>query len=158
MLRLRGLRIDQRLQLKTEAPALPARPCSWVGRGALCAAVGPLRRAAQSCGGVSNAAYSDGVKPDAQGWYRDPYGLHEDRYFSAGVATKLVRDGETESYDEPPDRPFPDAPLVPAPSPEDEEGHGSDLRRADEASNDDPYSAEAAKQRAFDVFDIGWPI
>jgi hypothetical protein len=37
-----------------------------------------------------------------QGWSADPFGLHEERYFSAGRATKLVRDGTTESYDEPP--------------------------------------------------------
>jgi hypothetical protein len=28
----------------------------------------------------------------AQGWYRDPYLVHEDRYFSDGQPTKLVRD------------------------------------------------------------------
>jgi len=37
-----------------------------------------------------------------QGWYEDPFGLHEERYISAGRATKLVRDGDVESYDEPP--------------------------------------------------------
>jgi hypothetical protein len=37
-----------------------------------------------------------------QGWARDPFGLHESRYFSAGRPTKLVRDGGVESYDEPP--------------------------------------------------------
>jgi hypothetical protein len=37
-----------------------------------------------------------------QGWHADPFGLHEMRYFSAGQATKLVRDGRLESYDEPP--------------------------------------------------------
>ncbi len=98
------------------------------------------------------------MQQEAQGWYCDPYGLHEDRYFSAGAATKLVRDGETESYDPPPARPLPDAPLVPAQLAEDEEDHGLDLRRADEASNDDPYSAAAARRAAFDVFDMGWPI
>jgi hypothetical protein len=35
----------------------------------------------------------------AQGWYRDPYGIHDDRYFSDGQPTKLVRDGSAESYD-----------------------------------------------------------
>jgi hypothetical protein len=29
----------------------------------------------------------------AQGWCRDPYLVHEDRYFSDGQPTKLVRDG-----------------------------------------------------------------
>jgi phospholipase C len=37
-----------------------------------------------------------------QGWFQDPFGLHEARYFSAGRPTKLVRDGNVESYDEPP--------------------------------------------------------
>lgn len=37
-----------------------------------------------------------------QGWQADPFGLHEERYFSAGQPTKLVRDGGTETYDEPP--------------------------------------------------------
>jgi hypothetical protein len=62
----------------------------------------------------------------AQGWYRDPYAVHQDRYFSAGRPTKLVRDGAAESYDPPPPRP-PVAELV-------EVTHrppadGSDLRR-----------------------------
>jgi hypothetical protein len=50
----------------------------------------------------------------AQGWYQDPYVIHEHRYFSAGLPTKLVRDGGHESYDPPPDGPFPDGELVPA--------------------------------------------
>jgi hypothetical protein len=37
-----------------------------------------------------------------QGWCADPFGLHQARYFSAGRATKLVRDGGVESFDEPP--------------------------------------------------------
>ena len=36
------------------------------------------------------------------GWTIDPYGLHEQRYFSGGRPTKLVRDNGLESYDEPP--------------------------------------------------------
>jgi hypothetical protein len=40
--------------------------------------------------------------PRPQGWFRDPFGAHEARYFSDGSPTRLVRDGETESYDEPP--------------------------------------------------------
>ena len=51
------------------------------------------------------------VSVDAQGWYRDPYLVHEDRYFSAGQPTKLVRDGGIEDYDPPPDGP-PKAELV----------------------------------------------
>jgi hypothetical protein len=39
---------------------------------------------------------------ELQGWYEDPFRLHGARYFSAGHPTKLVRDGNVESYDEPP--------------------------------------------------------
>lgn len=39
---------------------------------------------------------------DPQGWYRDPYGSHDDRWFSGGRPTSLVRDQGAESYDEPP--------------------------------------------------------
>lgn len=50
----------------------------------------------------------------AQGWYQDPHVVHEHRYFSAGLPTKLVRDGVREFYDPPPDGPFPASELVPA--------------------------------------------
>jgi hypothetical protein len=42
-----------------------------------------------------------------QGWHADPFGLHEQRYFSVGRPTKLVRDGWVEAYDEPPAREVP---------------------------------------------------
>ena len=38
-----------------------------------------------------------------EGWYTDPYGRHEARWFSDGTPTKLVRDRGVESYDKPPD-------------------------------------------------------
>jgi hypothetical protein len=37
-----------------------------------------------------------------QGWSADPFHLHEERYFSSGRPTKLVRDGKVESYEDPP--------------------------------------------------------
>jgi hypothetical protein len=40
---------------------------------------------------------------DLEGWCTDPFGRHEARWLSRGTPTKLVRDGEVESYDEPPD-------------------------------------------------------
>jgi hypothetical protein len=43
---------------------------------------------------------------ELQGWCADPFQLHEQRYFSAGQPTKLVRDGRVESYDEPPSASF----------------------------------------------------
>jgi hypothetical protein len=39
---------------------------------------------------------------ELQGWSADPFQLHEERYFSAGRPTKLVRDGKVESYEDPP--------------------------------------------------------
>ena len=35
-----------------------------------------------------------------QGWFLDPFGAHEERYFSGGSPTRLVRDSGVESYDE----------------------------------------------------------
>jgi len=42
---------------------------------------------------------------EPEGWYQDPFRLHEARYFSAGRPTRLVRDGDVESYDEAPAAP-----------------------------------------------------
>jgi hypothetical protein len=81
----------------------------------------------------------------AEGWYRDPYAIHEDRWMSEGQPTKLVRDGGTESYDPPPDLPLP-AELAPVASAED--SSGSDLRRADETSG---YDAGRAGRAALDA-------
>lgn len=52
-----------------------------------------------------------------EGWFTDPYGLHEARWMSMGRPTKLVRDGEVESYEEPPDSPpsHPAIAIEPAP-------------------------------------------
>jgi hypothetical protein len=51
-----------------------------------------------------------------QGWYVDPYRLHEARWVSAGVPTALVRDGGTESNDAPPLSDY-TGPLTPLPEP-----------------------------------------
>jgi hypothetical protein len=88
----------------------------------------------------------------AQGWYRDPYGIHQDRYFSAGTATKLVRDGGREAYDTVPDRPLPEGDLVPAHEIDEERRDRADLRRADDASAE-PYDPVVARRAALDVFD-----
>jgi hypothetical protein len=108
------------------------------------------------------------VKPyPAQGWYRDPFHAHEDRYFSAGNPTKLVRDAGRESNDDPPDQLYAAADLVRVPEGEDDfsgrdliradaaerRGASADLRRADDASLDPPYSSDVAKRKVFDQFD-----
>jgi hypothetical protein len=45
----------------------------------------------------------EGDHPELEGWFTDPFGRHEARWLSDGTPTKLVRDGELESYDDPPD-------------------------------------------------------
>jgi len=92
------------------------------------------------------------MKLPAQGWYHDPYALHEDRYFSAGRPTKLVRDGATEAYADVPDEPLPIGELVPAADSSDDDVRADDLRRADDG--DDGLSIAARERRAaFDAFD-----
>jgi hypothetical protein len=73
---------------------------------------------------------------------------------SAGLPTKLVRDGQTESYDEPPDLPLPGI-LVAASAAGDQDGaaSGSDLRRADEACDEPPYSAQKMRRAVIDYFE-----
>jgi len=39
---------------------------------------------------------------NAEGWYKDPYALHMDRWYSDGKPTGLVRYGRVESHDDPP--------------------------------------------------------
>jgi hypothetical protein len=50
----------------------------------------------------------------AEGWHRDPFALHENRWFSEGRPTRLVRDQGAESYDEPPTDEPRTAPGAPA--------------------------------------------
>jgi hypothetical protein len=83
----------------------------------------------------------------AEGWYRDPFAIHEDRWMSQGRPTKLVRDGGVESYDPPPDLPLP-AELEPA-VPEGGEASGSP--GSDEAGRDSGYSDRRARRAAFDA-------
>jgi hypothetical protein len=75
----------------------------------------------------------------AEGWYRDPYGRHDDRWFSDGRPTRLVRDRGTESSDEPPPG---DPPLPLVPVTEVQDSDGSDLKRADEAEWESEYDVE----------------
>ena len=75
----------------------------------------------------------------AEGWYRDPYGLHGDRWFSDGQPTSLVRDRGIESRDEPPQS---DVPLPLEPVQEAGESDGRDLLRADDAEWEPNYEVE----------------
>jgi hypothetical protein len=69
---------------------------------------------------------------NAEGWYQDPYGAHDDRWYSDGTPTALVRDAGTESQDPPPSGAVPQGPLVRSVAPGDSAGP-TDLRRADDA-------------------------
>jgi len=81
----------------------------------------------------------------AEGWYRDPFGIHEDRWMSQGRPTKLVRDAGTEAYDPPPDLPLP-AELVPVDS-------GA---TGDEGAGQEPgYSNWRASRAALDAISGG---
>jgi hypothetical protein len=80
------------------------------------------------------------VSGGEEGWYEDPYGLHQDRWFSDGQPTKLVRDSGIESYDPLSQGAAPTRALVRSHS---EQAIGSgDLRRADDprAGVDPDYS------------------
>ncbi len=81
-----------------------------------------------------------------EGWFTDPFGRHEARWLSAGTPTKLVRDGDVESYDDPPDEEPTIEPerIEPLPVAND----GADLIRAGDGSGDlgtlDERMADAA--------------
>jgi hypothetical protein len=64
---------------------------------------------------------------NAEGWYLDPFHLHEARWFSDGVPTALVRDGGVEGHDAPPEAAFTGTPEEVA---GEEAADGGDLRRA----------------------------
>jgi hypothetical protein len=85
-----------------------------------------------------------------EGWFTDPYAVHDARWLSDGRPTKLVRDGEVESYDEPPLG-------LPTAVPERLEAdpsaaNGDDLIRADDAEQTDPYESPSQAMEALDSF------
>lgn len=94
---------------------------------------------------------------EAEGWCTDPYRRHEERWFSAGEPTDLVRDGEVESRDPPPDLPPPEA----AEEAPEREGRGpDDLRRAgaEEPVDEGDYDVAAmdgAAQATWGLGDVG---
>jgi len=75
-----------------------------------------------------------------EGWYVDPYGVHEARWISAGTPTSLVRDRGVEAQDPPPPVPF-QGQLQELE--ESEAPDGEDLLRADSPEPDPDASEEA---------------
>jgi hypothetical protein len=82
---------------------------------------------------------------DEEGWFLDPFGAHEQRWFSAGSPTKLVRDRGVESYDPPPGRAVA-RPLVPVA--ERQAPAAATFRRADDAERHS--DSDGALKRADD--------
>ena len=65
----------------------------------------------------------------AEGWFTDPFGRHEARWMSDGSPTKLIRDGDEESYEDPPDE---EPTVTPTRIAEGQASDGSDLLRSDD--------------------------
>jgi hypothetical protein len=82
-----------------------------------------------------------------EGWCTDPFGRHDARWMSAGAPSSLVRDGTTESHDEPPDEEPSVVPerIVPV-------GGPGSTRRADDAQLEyfDPQRAVDAAETTVD--------
>ena len=72
---------------------------------------------------------------EAEGWYLDPYGIHEERWYSSGTATGLVRDAHVESKDPPPPHAPPNSALVR--KEREPTSDSDDLRRADDDERGD---------------------
>ena len=70
-----------------------------------------------------------------EGWFTDPWGHHKARWISLGKATDLVRDGDVEAHDPPPDTPPTITPALIPPEAPGQVGAG-DLKRADDAERD----------------------
>ena len=89
------------------------------------------------------------MNPEAlEGWCTDPYDRHEARWLSVGRATKLVRDGDTTSYDDPPDGPWIKDPEQLEADPTSRDEH--DLARADDAQSEERYDAKKARWAVYD--------
>jgi hypothetical protein len=82
-----------------------------------------------------------------EGWYTDPFARHEARWMSDGTPTKLVRDGDEESYEDPPDE---EPSVTPSPIAEHQNSDGSDLFRADDAG-----AGESLNDRLHDAGQFG---
>jgi hypothetical protein len=85
----------------------------------------------------------------AEGWYSDPSGAHEARWYSEGRPTALVRDGTTESHDPPPAGAT--GPEWSDPCDLPEEGRRDDLRRSDAAEAGPAVSWTTPEEAVWDV-------
>jgi hypothetical protein len=86
---------------------------------------------------------------DQEGWFTDPYLLHEERWLSNGRPTKLVKDGGIESFDQPPDRPPTQTPTRIEADPN--ATGGSDQQRADSAQSGEVVDPSTFRLAALDT-------
>jgi hypothetical protein len=77
----------------------------------------------------------------AQGWYEDPYRIRQDRWFSGGQPSSLVRDAGIESKDPPPATVYAGE-LTPS-SIAGGAVNGSDLQRVGDRRKADPWEVAA---------------
>jgi hypothetical protein len=93
---------------------------------------------------------------DQEGWFTDPFLLHEERWLSNGRPTNLVKDGGAESFDAPPDRPPTQTPIRIEADPN--ATGGSDLQRADSAESGEVVNPSDFRMAALDAFgQVGAP-
>ncbi|MFZ0251473.1 MAG: hypothetical protein WAL61_16125 [Acidimicrobiales bacterium] len=82
-----------------------------------------------------------------EGWFTDPFELHEARWMSNGIPTKLVRDGDQESYEDPPDEVWSclPQPIKPAPPQEgSDEGDSLNMRMGQAAQFGSTWGSHVA--------------
>ncbi len=85
---------------------------------------------------------------EEEGWYVDPYAVHEACWISAGTPTALVRDGDVEAQDPPPGTPYVGRlEELPESAPAD----AVDLRRADDAEST-PFDPDREEGAVWDAF------
>jgi len=75
-----------------------------------------------------------------QGWYADPFGAHESRWFSQGTPTSLVRDGRAEAQDPPPEPTWTGPLVAPAVAPGPGPANEDLLRAGDQGLDVEPGS------------------
>jgi hypothetical protein len=91
------------------------------------------------------------VDKNLEGWFSDPYAIHEARWMSQGTPTPLVRDGTVEGHDPAPDGPFTVEPV--RLGEDNSEDWGADLRRADDGGRDSEFDPREAGDAAFEAFE-----
>ncbi len=81
---------------------------------------------------------------EEEGWYVDPHGVYEARWVPAGTPTALVRDGEVEAQDPPPNISYVgELTELTETAPRD----GDDLLRADDADSK-PFDPDREQEAA----------